>query len=109
MIAAIHVGWKGAFKGIVNKVLDFMINKGCYRKNIIAAIGPCIRQKSYNVKDNFKRKFFKRNKKYKIFFKKKKKLIYFDLPNFVKTQLKSNKIENIDTINIDTFDKKNNF
>ena len=33
----------------------------------------------------------------------------FDLPNYVKSQLKSNKINNIDMINIDTYDKKNNF
>ena len=39
----------------------------------------------------------------------KKNLIYFNLPEFVKSQLKSNKITKIDTINIDTFDKKNNF
>ena len=39
----------------------------------------------------------------------KKDIVYFDLPGFVKSQLKSNQISNIDTINIDTFDKKNNF
>ena len=36
-------------------------------------------------------------------------MIYFDLPNYVKTQLKLNKITNIDMKNIDTFTKKNNF
>ena len=49
------------------------------------------------------------DKKNKVFFKMEKNIIYFDLPGFVKSQLKSNKITNIDTINIDTFDKKNNF
>ena len=45
MIAAIHAGWKGAFKGIINKVINFMIKKGCKRKDIIVAIGPCIKSK----------------------------------------------------------------
>ena len=36
-------------------------------------------------------------------------MIYFNLTNFVKYQLKSNKVTKIDTINVDTFDKKNNF
>ncbi len=109
MVAVIHAGWKGAYKGIVNKVIGFMKNKGCKSNNIIAAIGPCISQKNYNVQEDFQKKFLKKNKKNKIFFKKKRKIIYFDLPNYIKSQLKSNKITNIDTINIDTFVKKNNF
>ena len=109
MIAAIHAGWKGAFKGIINKVINFMLKNGCKKKQITAAIGPCIKQNSYNVKDDFQKKFLEKDKKNKIFFKKKNNTIFFNLPNFVKSQLKSNKITNIDMINIDTFDKKNNF
>ena len=109
MVAAIHAGWKGAFKEIIKKVINFMIKKGCNPNNIIAAIGPCIGQKSYNVKFNFQHKFIKKEKRNKIFFKIKKNVIYFNLASFVKSQLKSNKIRKIDTINIDTFDKRNNF
>ncbi len=109
MIAAIHAGWKGAFKEIIQKVIKFMLKNGCSKKYITAAVGPCITQKNYNVKENFQRKFIKKDKNNKIFFKKKKNLIYFDLPNFVKSQLKSIKIKNIDVLNVDTFDEKNNF
>ena len=109
IIAAIHAGWKGAFKNIIKKVIDFMIKKGCKKKSIIAAIGPCIQQKNYNVGEDFKKKFIKKSVNNKNFFKYKKEKIYFDLPNFVKSQLISNKITNIDFIKIDTFDKKNNF
>jgi YfiH family protein len=108
MIAAIHAGWKGALKGIINKVIKFMLKKGCSRKDITVAIGPSITQKNYNVKLNFKNKFIKKHKKNKIFFKNINKLIYFDLPNYIKSQLKFNKISKIDMINIDTYDKKNN-
>ena len=109
MIAAIHAGWKGAFKGIIKRVINFMLKKGCQKNSITAAIGPCIRQNNYNVKEDFKKKFLKKSLQNKIFFKNRKKTIFFDLPNFIKSQLKSNKILNIDTINIDTFIKKNNF
>ena len=109
IIAAIHAGWKGAYKNIINKVINFMIKKGSKRKNIHAAIGPCISQKSYNVKEDFFKKFIKKNKKNRSHFKKSKGLIYFNLPEFVKSQLKFNKIATIDHINIDTFDIKNNF
>ena len=109
MISAIHAGWRGALKGIISKVIKFMVKKGCDRKDIIVAIGPSITQKNYNVKLDFKNKFIKKHKKNKIFFKNRNKLIYFDLPNFIKSQLKFNKISKIDMINIDTYDKKNNF
>jgi len=109
MIAAIHAGWKGAYKGIISKVINFMVKKGCEKKNIIAVVGPCIAQKSYNVKEDFERKFLKKDKRNKIFFKKRKKLIYFNLSRYIKSQLKLMKITNLDTINIDTFPKKNNF
>ena len=109
MIAAIHAGWKGAFKGIIKRVINFMIRKGCNKDNLIGAIGPCIKQNSYNVRKDFKDRFIKKDKKNKIFFKYKKNMIYFNLTNFIKSQLKSVKITNIDTINIDTFNKKNNF
>ena len=109
MIAAIHAGWKGALKGIVSKVIKFMLKKGCDEKDIIVAIGPSIAQKNYNVKQDFKNKFLKNHKKNKIFFKNINKLIYFDLPNYIKSQLKFCKISKIDMINIDTYDKKNNF
>ena len=108
MISAIHAGWKGAFKGIINKVINFMIKKGCKRENIHVAIGPCISQKSYNVKSDFFKKFIKKDRKNKIFFKKRKKTIYFDLPRYVKSELNANKITKIDHINVDTFDKRNN-
>jgi YfiH family protein len=109
MIAAIHAGWKGALNGIIKKVINFILNKGCKRNHITAAIGPSIKQNSYNVREDFKKKFIKKDSENKKFFKNKRNVIYFDLPNFVKSQLKSNKITNIDMINIDTFDKKNNF
>ena len=109
IIAAIHAGWKGAFKDIIDKVINFMSSKGCDRKNITVAIGPCISQKNYNVKEDFKIKFLKKDKKNKIFFTKRKDLIYFNLPKYVKYQLESNRINRIDLLKIDTFDKKNNY
>jgi YfiH family protein len=109
IIAAIHAGWKGSFKGIIKNVIDFMLSRGCKENSITAAIGPCIQKNSYNVGNEFKKRFIKKNKNNRIFFKIKKNVIYFDLPNFVKSQLKSYKITKIDMINIDTFVKKNNF
>ena len=109
IVAAIHAGWKGAYKDIISKVIKFMLKKGCKPKNMCAVIGPCITKKNYNVREDFLRKFLKKTKKNTIFFKTRKKTTYFDLPKYIKSQLKSNKISNIEHINIDTFEAKNKF
>ena len=109
MIAAIHVGWKGAYKGIVKNVIKFMIKKGCSPKNMTAVIGPCISIKNYEVKRDFIKKFLKKDRKTKIFFKKIADKNYFSLSKYIYSQLKSLDIKNIDIINKDTFNIKNNF
>ena len=109
IIAAIHAGWKGAYKGIVRRVIKFMLKKRCSPKNMTVAIGPCISEKNYEVKEQFREKFLKKDKQNIVFFSVKKNKIYFNLTNYIKKQVKSNLIKNIDTINIDTFNKRNNF
>ncbi len=108
-IAAVHAGWKGAYKDIISKVIKFMIKKGSNPKNITAAIGPAISIKNYEVKEDFRVKFIVKDKKNNKFFRAKNKKLYFDLPNYVKSCLLKNKIKKIDSINIDTFDINNNF
>jgi len=108
-IAAIHAGWKGAYKDIISKVIKFLIKKGSDPRNITAAIGPAISVKNYEVKEDFKRKFIKKDIKNNKFFKTKYKKLYFDLPKYVKSRLLKNKIKNIEIMNIDTFDVNNNF
>ena len=109
MIAAIHAGWKGAYKGIVKKVIKFMIKKGCYSKNITAVIGPSISANSYEVREDFIKKFIKKDKKNIIFFKKISNKNYFNLNKYVHFQLKSLDVKKIDIIDKDTFNTKNNF
>ena len=108
-IAAIHAGWKGAYKDIISKVINFMIKKGSDPRDITAAIGPAISFKNYEVKEDFKRRFVKKNKQNNRFFKIKYNRLYFDLPNYVKSCLLKNKIKKIESINIDTFNINNNF
>ena len=109
MIAAIHAGWKGAFKGIVVKVIEFMLKKGCKLKNMTAVIGPSISLKNYEVKEDFKMKFIKKDKKNLIFFKTFKKKLYFDLTKYIYSSLKNINVKHIDILKIDTFDIKNKF
>jgi len=108
-VAAIHAGWKGAYKGIIKRVVRFMIKKGSSAKNITAVIGPCISIQNYEVKQDFIKKFIKKDPKTKVFFKKVKNKNYFNLNKYITHQLKSLNIKKIEVINKDTFNIKNNF
>jgi len=109
IISAIHAGWKGAYKGIVKKVIKFLLKSGSKSKNLVAAIGPCISQKSYEINKDFSTKFLIQSKKNEIFFKKIKNKTYFSLNKYVYWQLKSLGLKKIDIIDKDTYDPKNNF
>ncbi len=109
MIAAIHAGWKGAYKDIIKKVIQFMVKKGCSTHNMTAVIGPCISLKNYEVKQDFIKRFIKKDRNNKIFFKKIRNKNYFSLNKYIYSQLKDLDIKSIDVIKKDTFDIKNNF
>ena len=109
IISAIHAGWKGAYKGIIKKVVSQLYKMGSKPEDLIAVIGPCISQKNYEVKNDFKDKFIKKSKNNKIYFKRAKNKSYFSLNKFVYNELSKLKIKNIEIINKDTYELKNNF
>ena len=109
IISAIHTGWKGAYIGVIKKVVKFLVKNGSNTKDLIAAIGPGISQKNYEIQKDFKDKFLKKDKQNKIFFKLIKNKTYFSLNKYIYSQLKKLGVNNLEIINKDTFDPKNNF
>ena len=89
IISAIHAGWRGAYKGIVEKVVRFLISNGSNPANLIVTIGPSINQKNYEVKTDFKKKFIKKDKMNRIFFKTIKEKTYFSLNKYIYYILKN--------------------
>lgn len=49
VVAAVHAGWRGAVAGVIEATIDAMIRLGAHPASTAAAIGPCIRQESYEV------------------------------------------------------------
>ena len=50
IIGAIHAGWKGAYKKIVKKMINYFKKKGSKINDICAVIGPGISQNNYEIK-----------------------------------------------------------
>jgi len=49
VVGAAHAGWRGAVTGVLEATIEAMLAIGARRARIIAAVGPCIRQPSYEV------------------------------------------------------------
>ncbi len=53
VIGAAHAGWKGALTGVVEATVAAMGRLGARRSDIVAALGPCIGPRSYEVGPEF--------------------------------------------------------
>ncbi|MBS7545788.1 peptidoglycan editing factor PgeF [Ancylobacter oerskovii] len=53
VVGAAHAGWKGAVGGVLDSTVARMEELGARRERIVAAIGPLIRQPSYEVGPDF--------------------------------------------------------
>jgi len=53
VIGAAHAGWKGALTGVVEATVTAMEGLGARRSDIVAALGPCIGPRSYEVGPEF--------------------------------------------------------
>lgn len=49
VIGAAHAGWRGAVGGVLTNTVDAMVGLGGAKERIIAVVGPCIAQASYEV------------------------------------------------------------
>lgn len=50
VVAAVHVGWRGLFKGVVQNTLNVLLRcYGCQLENLEFAFGPCISPQNYEV------------------------------------------------------------
>ena len=106
VIGAAYAGWRGAFGGIIENTLKLMLDKGAELKNIAAAVGPCIGQKSYEVDEVFyqtigKPEYFAAGNRGGRW--------QFNLEQYCVDKLQILGIENICASGIDTYDKANGY
>jgi len=110
VIGCAHAGWKGALNGIIKNTVKKFNELNSNNEDLIAVIGPCIDKKSYEVKNDFFKKFVLENKNNEIFFKKVGGEKYlFDLRGFINKEVSNLNIKNIENIELDTFSQKELF
>ncbi len=105
VIGAAHAGWKGALGGIAEATLSAMEKLGARRKNTFAAIGPCIRQASYEVGAELRNIFVSRSYENSRHFTPSVNTghFMFDLAAFVLDSLKTAGVGVVDDTKHDTY------
>ncbi len=104
VIGAAHAGWKGAISGLLPATVDAMVTLGASRHRIIAAIGPCIAQASYEVGPEFKDRFLAADPVNDRFFRdgERPDHPHFDLKGYVAARLGRLGLATIDVDEHDT-------
>src|SRR3954470_2219005 len=105
VIGAAHAGWKGALTGIVESTVAAMEKLGAERSGIVAAIGPLIRQHSYEVGSEFVERFIEVDAEHALYFipSSRDGHAMFDLAGFIRMRLENAGVLMIDDIGLDTY------
>ncbi|MBM1220050.1 peptidoglycan editing factor PgeF [Ponticoccus sp. SC2-23] len=95
VIGAAHAGWKGALAGVLEATIEAMETLGAERGRIVAAIGPTISQKSYEVGPEFVDAFIAEDDRALRFFAGGEgDRMQFDLPGYVLWRLREAGVRN---------------
>ena len=105
VIGAAHAGWKGALTGVVESTVAAMEKLGAERSGIVAAIGPLIRQHSYEVGGEFVERFLEADAENAMFLlpATREGHAMFDLAGFIRMRLENAGVLMIDDIGVDTY------
>lgn len=105
VVGAAHAGWKGAIGGVMEATIVRMETLGARRPDIVAALGPCIRQQSYEVGPEFAARFTAKDVDNARFFAPAVRPGHamFDLAGYVVARLKRAGLGHVDDVALDTY------
>jgi YfiH family protein len=111
VIGCAHAGWKGALTGVLEATLEKMQSLGADRARVVAAIGPLIRQSSYEVGPEFVTRFHEADHRNIRFFAPSDREHHslFDLPGYISMRLKKADVGTIDDLCLDTYSDEERF
>lgn len=110
VVGAAHAGWKGALAGVTDATLDAMEALGARRERIVAAVGPCIAQASYEVDAGFRARFAAAGPANEQFFKDGRAgHAGFNLEGYVVARLAAAGVRRVEALGLDTLALPNRY
>jgi polyphenol oxidase len=104
VVGAAHAGWRGAVAGVIEATIAAMIRLGARPTAIAAAIGPCIRQNSYEVAADLRDAVLLQDLAHDRFFiaGRREARWQFDLPGYCAARLAAAGISSVAAVDADT-------
>lgn len=110
VVGAAHAGWKGAVAGVTDSTIAAMERLGANRDGIVAAIGPCIAQASYEVDGEFRERVLAEGADNVCFFiAGAPDKWQFDLEGYVAARLERAGIARVERLALDTYADEQRF
>jgi YfiH family protein len=111
IVAAAHAGWRGAVQGILEATITAMTVLGATTGRIVAAIGPCIGQQSYEVGSDLRDIVLARSEADAVFFNpgQRDQHWQFDLPGYCAARLRFAGVRQVEVIGVDTLVDEDRF
>jgi YfiH family protein len=111
VIGAAHAGWRGALNGILEAVIEAMVELGARRNSIVVGVGPTIGQRSYEVGPEFPTPFFEQAESNGDLFYlgRREGHFLFDLKGYVARRLGRAEVKRIQILPCDTCAEDNRF
>jgi YfiH family protein len=103
--AVVHSGWKGSLYDINQKMIELIESQCSNISGVIAIIGPCIHQESYEVGDDLFDVFNNDNDNSKYFKIQSSGKFLFDLRGFVVDIYRNHGVEVFD-LNVNTYNSE---
>jgi hypothetical protein len=111
VIGAAHAGWRGAVAGIAEATVCAMARLGAASDSIVAAIGPCIGQASYEVGAEMRDAVLAHDPAQERFFAPGRRELrwQFDLPGYCAARLAAAGVGSVHTLGLDTMADRERF
>jgi polyphenol oxidase len=111
IVGAAHAGWRGAVLGVLEATIAAMTALGAATGRIVAAIGPCIGQPSYEVGADLHDMVLARSEADAIFFLpgRRDDRWQFDLPGYCAARLRAAGVQRVEVTGADTLVDEDRF
>jgi polyphenol oxidase len=111
IVGAAHAGWRGAVAGVIEATIEGMVRLGARTDRIVAAVGPCIGQGSYEVAADLRDAVMARALDDARFFAdgSREARWQFDLPGYCAARLRAAGVAKVAVTGVDTLAEEDRF